>query len=147
MEDKSKKVIDAIKLYQEPGSVGDFDENNFLQNGTGVEWSDHVAGSFIVPNVGLIYLGMPTGFNRFGRLDIKNFKLSIFTDWEQLNQCFKGYDQYNVPCWKYLNENGHTLVRGLSPRINHPFLHIILENCIDKINCLEIKEQDIKEMD
>jgi hypothetical protein len=33
------------------------------------------------------------------------------------------------------------------PRKNEPFLHIYLENCLDKIDCLEITEEDINQMD
>lgn len=44
--------------------------------------------------------------------------------------------------------DGHiTMIRGLSPRINKPFLHIIISNCVGLINCLEITEADINKMD
>lgn len=49
--------------------------------------------------------------------------------------------------WKHLSKDGHTFVRGLMPRLNEPFLHIFLENCIDKIDCLEITQEDIDNMD
>jgi hypothetical protein len=148
MKDRSKKVIKAIRLYQERGAVGDFDPENFEQNGVGVEWSDHVAGTIIYPNVGSIFLGLPNGFNRMGnRLEgSEQFKLHIFPTFTELEKIWK-YNTWNVPCWKYLNEHKHTLVRGLSPRLNAPFLHIILEDCIDKIDCLEITNQDVEEMD
>jgi hypothetical protein len=55
-----------------------------------------------------------------------------------------GYNEFNYPAWKHLNENGHTIVRGLSPRINVPFIHIFLENCREKINCFEITETNYK---
>ena len=48
---------------------------------------------------------------------------------------------------EYKNEVTHTIVRGLPPRINCPFLHIYLEDCIDKINYLEITDSDIEDMD
>ena len=57
------------------------------------------------------------------------------------------YDMFNIPVWKYLDEHGNTLVRGIMPRRNEPFLHIYIGNCIDKINCLEITKQNIDEMD
>jgi hypothetical protein len=145
-----KKIIEAIKEYQVPGAVGDFDENNFKQDGVGVEWSDHVPGTLILPTVGSIFLGMPFGFNRLGARHERfedNLKINIFTDFEQFKKRFNGYNKFNIPCWKYINNKGHVMVRGLSPRINRPFLHIILEDCLDKIDCLEITEKDIVEMD
>ena len=41
----------------------------------------------------------------------------------------------------------NTLVRGLSPRINKPFLDIYLKDVRDKINCFEIFKEDIESMD
>ena len=46
-----------------------------------------------------------------------------------------------------LSEIQETLVRGFIPRRNEPFLHIFLENCLDKIDCLEITNEDIEDMD
>lgn len=57
------------------------------------------------------------------------------------------YDKFNIPVWKHLNSNGHTIVRGIMPRINEIFIHIYLEDCIKKIDCLEITADDINEMD
>jgi hypothetical protein len=33
------------------------------------------------------------------------------------------------------------------PRRNEPFIHVFLENCIEKINCLEITQDDVDGMD
>jgi hypothetical protein len=48
------------------------------------------------------------------------------------------YDNFNIPVWKYLDEHGNTLVRGLKPRINTPFLHVFLWDARDEIQCLEL---------
>jgi len=85
---------------------------------------------------------MPKGFNRLGQ--IAELKPFIFDTFE--NSKWK-YDMWNIPVWKYLNKDGHTMVRGLMPRRNEPFVHIYLENCIDKINCLEITQSDVDSMD
>jgi len=33
------------------------------------------------------------------------------------------------------------------PRLNQPFLYIILEDCRSQLNCLEITNEDLKGMD
>jgi len=150
MEDKVKE---AINEYQCPGcSVG-----TYLKNGCTAfkkrSWSEscdaHSAGTFI----GLfikIFLGMPKGFNRTGvGLDDKTrLTLDIFKSFDEIwGNDGKPYDEWNIPVWKYLDENGNTLVRGLTPRNNAPFLHVILENCMDRIDCFEVTKQMVEEMD
>ena len=148
-EEKKKEIIlEAILEYQVSGCVNDFDENDFKQEGVGIEWSDHVAGTLIT-GIGGIFLGMPKPFSRLGIRpndpeDI--LKINMFWDFNQLEDKWK-YDKFNIPCWKYRNEKRHVFVRGLMPRLNKPFLHIILEDCLDKIDCLEITEKDLEEMD
>jgi hypothetical protein len=85
---------------------------------------------------------MPTGFNRLGKIDkqtIQIYETYESSDWQ--------YDKFNVAVWKYKNAAGHTFVRGLMPRRNEPFIHIFLEDCLDKIDCLELTDKDISEMD
>lgn len=152
MNKLNNKIWNAIKDYQFPGCVNEEPtRKNVVQEGVGVEWSDHVAGTLIMPFVGTVFLGMPKGFDRLGIFDGHNseqMKINIFEDWKNFEECFKyGYDFKNVPVWKYLNDKGHTFVRGLMPRINRPFLHIILEDCRNKINCFEITSEQLDEMD
>ena len=85
---------------------------------------------------------MPKGFTRLGGVDVK-LRLHIFENYDKSWQ----YNMWNVPVWKYLNPQGHTLVRGLSPRNNFPFLHVFLEDCRDKIDCLELTQADVDGMD
>ena len=73
-------------------------------------------------------------------------KVYIFNSFEDGNKEW-AYDKFNVPIWKHLDEHNNTLVRGISPRINQTFIHIFLENCIDRIDCIEITEKDVQEMD
>jgi hypothetical protein len=100
---------------------------------------------------------MPKGFNRLGPVDAKDFRLWIYESWEAATE-HRGkapgdltvtgpFDLFNVPVWKYLDEHGNTLVRGMCPRTNRPFLHIILGDHLDKIDCLEITDEDLKGMD
>lgn len=141
-------MIEAIKEYQVPGAVNDFDPKTYtIAHG----WKEHCPGT-TVWGAGRIMLGMPKGFNRLGPLghvsppDLFPSFLQIYETWEDHKACW-GYDKLNIPCWKHLDEHGNTLVRGLSPRVNTPFVHIILGNHMDKIECLEITAKDIEEMD
>jgi len=136
------KIKEAIESHQCPGCVVGSDIECFEANHTGVGCGKHVAGTRTFPGVGKIYLGMPTGFNRLGpheKMNIYIFETFESSGWK--------YNMFNIPAWKYLNDQGHTIVRGLMPRRNEPFLHIFLENCMDKIDCIEIKDEDINQMD
>ena len=83
---------------------------------------------------------MPKGFNRLGNNE--NIKIYIFENIEN-----EQYDKFNVPVWKHLNKAGHTIVRGIQPRLNYSFIHIFLEDCLDKIDCINITDDDILNMD
>lgn len=99
----------------------------------------HHAGT-LMSGVGRILLGMPKGFNRIG--PVENFKTYIFEKFED----GWGYDKWNIPVWKHF-DGKNTLVRGLSPRTNFPFLHIFVGDIRDKIDCLEITDEDVEWMD
>ncbi len=137
MEDSIKK---AVEEYQCPGCVCGGDTECY-EKGDGIECGKHVAGTTAFPVAGRFFLGMPIGFCRTA--NIENFKLYMF---ERLEDCW-GYDKYNVPAWKHLDENGNTLVRGISPRVNMPFIHVILGDCMVGIDCLEVTKEDIDAMD
>lgn len=139
-----KKLKNAIEEYQCSGCIvgGDiscFKKNTIVPESVGC--GNHSPGTMI-SGIGTIFLGMPKGFNRLGQQE--NMKIFMFDDFDSSEV---GYNMWNVPTWKHLNELGHTLVRGLRPRKNEAFLHIFLENCMDKINCLEITEEQISKMD
>jgi hypothetical protein len=141
-----ERVLKAAEEYQCPGCVCGSDRECYENVDTfGVQCSKHVCGTTIMPVVGRIFLGLPTGFCRLGT-KVENQKLSIFKDMDDLHKGWT-YDKYNVPVWKHLNSSGHMLIRGLSPRTNEPFLHIILDAKLDDINCMEITSADIAEMD
>ena len=136
---------EAIGDYQCSGcAVGNDSKECFKhENRVGEACTNHCPGTTIF-GIGKIFLGMPKGFNRIGKIGGTDFKMDIFSSWKDSN-C--KYDKWNIPTWKHLNERGHTLVRGLRPRNNEPFIHIFLENCIDKIDCLEITQEDVNFMD
>ena len=144
METKELKltVKTAIENYQCSGCMNGGDTSCFASNDSGgVGCGKHYAGTMIT-TIGKIFLGLPNGFNRLG--DKKEMKPNIYetfdsSDWK--------YNMWNIPVWKYLNQDGHTIVRGVMPRRNDSFIHIFLENCLDKINCLEITQDDVDGMD
>ena len=139
----NEKEEAAIKQYQCSGCVSGSFPHCYKKSINGISCDDHVPGTFS-PEIGTIFLGMPIGFNRIGPQ--KEIKINIYKTFKDLEQDWD-YSKFNVPVWKYLNEAGHTIIRGISPRINAAFLHVVLENCIKAINCQEITGKDIAEMD
>jgi hypothetical protein len=134
-----KKIIKkAIEEYQCSGCMIGGDITCFKPTENGCGCGKHSAGTGIV-SIGFIFLGMPKGFNRLGKFE--DMILNIYETFDD------HYDKFNVPVWKYLSKDGHTFVRGLRPRKNEPFINIFLENCMDKINCLEITEEVREAMD
>lgn len=138
----NENIEKAIKNYQCSGCIGGPFPNCFKKDDTGVGCGGHKAGTY-VGGIGNIFLGMPKGFNRLGAAE--TLKLSVFEDFLKFD--WGCYNKWNIPVWKYLNKDGHTLVRGLSPRVNSPFLHVFLEDCMDKIDCREITQEEIDAMD
>lgn len=137
------KIKNAIEQYQCTGCAFGSDTSCYEKNILGgIGCGKHSAGTMVFPGIGRVFLGMPKGFNRTGEQSkLKPFIFEKFegSGWE--------YDFYNIPVWKHLTKDGYTLVRGMLPRRNEPFLHVFLENCIDKINCQEVTEADIDSMD
>jgi len=130
----------AIEEYQCPGCAVGYDLSCFEgMPFEGIGCSRHQPATRL-SNAGLFFTGMPVGFNRLGVFE--NMNITIFKKYEDTV-----YDKLNIPVWKHLNKNNHTIVRGIKPRKNEPFLHIFLENCLYKIDCLEITSKDIEQMD
>lgn len=137
-----KKIDRAIENYQCCGCMRGSDISCFKPDSDSSACGSHKVGTFT--SYGSIFLGLPKGFNRLGGLG--EMKLLIFTDWKDFEQK-AGYDNYNIPTWKYLDEHGNTLIRGLKPRLNTPFLHVIIGNHLDRVNCLEVSAEMIEYMD
>jgi len=136
------EIKKAVEKYQCAGCVNGRGISCFLENPQGgVGCGKHYAGT-LMSNVGKLFLGMPKGFNRLG--DSPDLRPTIY---ETLESSDWGHDMFNVPVWKFVSKEGHTFVRGIMPRLNEPFLHVFLENCADKIDCLEITQDDLDNMD
>jgi hypothetical protein len=133
------KIKEAIEEYQCSGCVCGSGIECY-EKGGGEECKKHVIGT-LISGIGKIFLGMPKGFDRLGVFHTQ--KICIFSTFSN----GWGYNKFNIPVWKYLDQKGNVLVRGLSPRTNTPFLHIFLCDCLKEIDCLEITNKDIDEMD
>jgi hypothetical protein len=138
MEDNIKF---AVEEYQCPGCISGSNTSCYKKSNNSVSCGGHMAGTVILSQ-GKIFLGMPKGFNRLGCSFGSEQQLKI-----EIHEKFNEEEVFNVVCWKYLNEHGHTLVRGLRPRKNEPFLHIFLEDCREKIGGVEITKEEIEKMD
>lgn len=141
------KVADAIKNYQCSGCAkGTYPECFFKSRYDGIGCDNHYPGTYI-NGIGKIFLGMPKGFNRLGiNEETKLLIFEKFSDFINPNN-HNGYSKFMIPTWKHLDEYGNTLVRVYMPRKNDSCIHIFLENCLDKIDCLEITQEDIDNMD
>lgn len=134
------EVKEAVEEYQCSGCVSGPYEKCFEKRDNGVGCKKHCPGTMAM-GAGTLFLGMPKGFNRLGPIKSEHCPLIIYED-------YTGFcDKLNIPTWKYLDEHGNTLVRGLSPRVNMPFLHVYLKDVRDKINCLELTKEEIEAMD
>ena len=136
------KIEEAIQEYQCPGcGKGPYPEC-FRKSEISSSCDGHYPGT-IRSSFGTIFLGMPKGFNRLGPIVEKACPIAIFENESNMWE----YDKFNVPCWKYLDVHGNTIIRGLSPRINMPFIHVLLWDAREKVNCLEITNDMLEAMD
>jgi hypothetical protein len=145
-------------MYQCPGCVNGPAPSCYKKDSVGSGCSKHGPGTFM-EGVGKILLGMEKGFNRVGPIGWPYLGIYIFETPEQLlgdtspqslSTSFKNnglYDNFNVPVWMYLDEHGNTIVRGLRPRINTPFLNVLLWDARENIHCFEITKAIIDSMD
>lgn len=143
MEQDKMKINKLVKKYQCMGCVGD-NEGCFKKDTLGIGCEKHCAGTRIIP-LGKILLGITKGFTRYGICE--KSQMVIFQDLKQQNQQYS-YDKFNIPVWKHL-EDTTCFIRGLMPRVNEPFLHIIgdmTKEEFNSINCLEITKEDLEEM-
>lgn len=134
-----EKIKAAVEFYQCPGCVHGSNTECYEMEFSAA-CAKHTAGT-VVPFIGTIFLGMPIGFNRLG--PSTTMKINIFREFKDGWK----YDLLNVPIWKYLDDHGNTIVRGMSPRVNVSWIHIFLTDCLQAINCLEVTRQELAEMD
>jgi len=138
-------IHEAVKEYQCPGCVdGPGPEGScFQSNGAGCE--RHIPGTLVFPSDYVCCLGLPKGFNRVSRSKEKRTKIFIYDTFEAANKVWS-YDLFNIPTWATKDEHGNTLVRVYQPRIDESSIHIILEDCLEKVKPVYLigtKEKDL----
>ncbi len=152
MENKielSQVVKDAVDSYQCSGCTNGSNISCYERSrSSDISCMKHSAGTMVVGlgwlQIGL-QIGLPNGFNRVSKGTTKVVDFYMFETFEKHDAYFE-FDVFNIPVWKYLH-NGHTLIRGISPRTNTLFIQCILEDCMDKIDCLELTAEQVKAMD
>lgn len=136
------EINKIIEKYLCPGCVNGCDSSCYEKSSYSHSCKKHCAGTMSF-STGTILLGMPTGFCRYGENKID---ICVFESWREQPKGQYGYEKYNIPCWMHF-DGECTLVRGLSPRVNRSFIDIFNGDVREKINCLEITERDMEEMD
>ncbi len=138
-------IKDVVELYQCSGCTNGSDISCYEKSlDSDISCLKHSAGT-MVAGLGWLQIGLPNGFNRVSKGTTKIVDFYMFETFEKHNAYFE-FDVFNIPVWKYLH-NGHTLIRGISPRTNTLFIQCILEDCMDKIDCLELTSEQVKAMD
>jgi len=93
-------------------------------------------------------LGLPKGFNRVGMMDQETtVPVRIFETFDAAVD--KGeYNKYNVPVWAHVNEHGHTIVRMFQPRLSRSEVHVIMEDCLDRVKPVYVfTAEELQKMD
>ena len=135
-----KKIPKAVKEYQCPGCInGDI---CFALEQSGIGCGKHLSGT-TASDIGRIFLGLPKGFNRTDMHG--DTKVIIFESAKQQDKQWK-YNKLNVPVW-YYKKGKVTFVRGLQPRLNMPFIHIILSGEPIVSRAYEITDEFLKKID
>ncbi len=132
------EIEKMVQEYQCPGCVSGPYPKCYKKDSDSSACEKHCSGTTF-SHIGRIFLGMPKGFNRLG--SCKTIRILIFDSPGKL------YDKFNIPVWKHLDKHGNTLVRGLSPRINWPWIHVFSGNFLNQIDCWIITQKDLDSMD
>ena len=133
-----------IEIYQCPGCINGPDPSScegFKQGETGC--LGHQCGTMGF-GTGRIFLGLPKGFNRVGTS--KDVTFCIYENPEEALDPSKA--TFNIVVWKHLDENGNTLIRVYSPRVNYGCAMVIRGDHLDKFPAaLLITDEIIGSMD
>ena len=143
-----RMVKEAVDTYQCSGCTIGSDVSCYKRTEgcdiLDVSCANHSVGTF-VGGIGWVQVGLPSGFDRVSKGKNKIVDFYMFETYEDKEKYFS-FDAFNIPVWKYLH-NGHTLIRGVSPRTNKLFTICVLEDCIEKFNCLELTTEQVNAMD
>lgn len=128
---------EMIEKFQCPGcSLGcdtDCGSFRFENDKEGFQCGAWSPGTFIMPG-GRLCLGLPTGFNKLGPVDLTKIRryISMFASPEDISDekvnptdIFSGkYNKLNLPVWA-MEKDGYLFVKVFSPRRNLPLIQII----------------------
>jgi hypothetical protein len=101
---------------------------------------------------GIIALGLPKGFDRFGPLPEKvKARVLINESYEALIRLYPNLaSKFSLPIWCHLDEHGNTITRWYSPRVNRGWSEVILGDCTKELierGCRQLTTDDINGMD
>jgi len=141
-----EEIRKAVEQYQCTGCVSGSSIECYTKASLGCGCENHCAGTLIL-GIGHVFLGMPKGFDRKG--PVQEQRVIIFESIESRNKQWSDADVFTVNVWKYQNVEGDVFIRGYMPRINRPFLQVILgvpdESAIFAVHL--ITEEDFENMD
>lgn len=138
---------DVVKTYQCVGCMqGPDPETCPKANITNKGCVNHYPGTALL-GAGVIALGLPKGFCRYGKMDPT--PIVIYESYDTMLDIHPTLKtKFSIPVWKHLDENGNTVVRWFSPRTNAGWSTIIMGDCRDRLpQALEITQEDIDGMD
>lgn len=127
------KLQIAVENYQCAGCVNGSFPECYKKHVWGSGCDNHTAGTHL-SGIGKIFMGLPKGFNRLG----PNTQTRVIIH-EKYDATL--YDKWNIPVWKFLDENHNTILRVISPRTNMTSVHVILENCMGQIKCQAVNKK------
>lgn len=122
--------LSMIERFQCSGCVsgcdttcGQFKIEETHGSGLGVRCIAQAPGTSLLPS-GLIYLGLPRGFNKVGARDEdkKGHKLTAIRLWT--GGTAPSWNELNVPVWAMEHE-GFLFVRTYAPRTNRGYVDVI----------------------
>lgn len=136
--------VELVQEYQCPGCVSGPFEDCYKSNiNKCISCINHVPGTTLI-HYGKIFLALPKGFNRLG--EYSKVDINIYESYDDMITGWGEFNMFNVPVWKHF-DGLVTLIKVFSPRVNRPCIMIIAGNCLDKVKCLNITNEDIQAMD
>jgi hypothetical protein len=143
---------DAIQQYQCPGcingcGVSDCEKSPLKTEGPIEKGCPNHSPGTILGGLGVIALGLPKGFNRYGTSKAEPIEV-----WESFDQMIEKNPNlgtiFSIPVWKHLDEHGNTITRWYSPRTNAGWSMVILKDCRHRMpNTMEVSKEEIDNMD
>lgn len=124
---------DLVTTYQCPGcNVG---SGMACFKGRGLSCRAHIPAASLDGRC----LGMPRGFMQ---ISASKTPICIFESVHDFP-----IDNLSIPVWKHLDEHGNTVVRGLRPHRNQPFLNVYVGDVRSAFDCFEVSTEFWQQLD